>query len=72
MKFLLAAGADKEKVDSDGWTPLIMAARGCHVEIVRLLLSAGAKINMVASDGTTALSVATSKGHQEIVQTLNI
>ena len=70
VKWLLAAGADKDKATSDGDTPLIWAAHRGHVEIVQVLLAAGAHKNNVTSDGETALSLATSKGHQEIVQLL--
>ena len=70
VKCLLAAGADKDKADNDGYTPLLGAAGEGHVEIVRLLLAAGANKNKATSVGMTALSLATSRGHQEIVQLL--
>ena len=70
VKCLLAAGADKEKANNDGWTPLIWAARGGHVEIVRLLLSAGADKDKANFIGNTALSYAAIGDHQEIVQLL--
>ena len=55
VKCLLAAGADKDKADNDGSTPLIEAASGGHVEIVQLLLSAGADKDKANNDGETAL-----------------
>jgi ankyrin repeat protein len=38
VKLLLEAGADVNKADKDGWTPLYIAAYYGRVEIVRLLL----------------------------------
>ena len=38
---LLSAGAETEKADDDGWTPLILAADGGRVEAVEMLPAAG-------------------------------
>lgn len=48
---LLAAGADPDKADAEGRTPLIAAAYMGHAEIVRALLDAGAKIDHADEDG---------------------
>ena len=45
VKALLAAGADKDKVDGRGSTPLMMAASKGNLKVVQLLLKAGAKVD---------------------------
>ncbi|XP_026331683.1 ankyrin repeat domain-containing protein 50-like, partial [Hyposmocoma kahamanoa] len=55
---LLAAGANPDKADAEGRTPLIAAAYMGHADIVRALLDAGANIDHADEDGRTALSVA--------------
>jgi serine/threonine-protein phosphatase 6 regulatory ankyrin repeat subunit B len=60
---LLAAGADPNRVDEEGATPLIQAlgAREDEADILamtRALLGAGARINDVGSAGVTALMTA--------------
>lgn len=44
-RLLLAAGADPNAADCDGWTPLAFAARGGHLATVKELLDAGAKVD---------------------------
>ena len=43
MKALLAAGADVNAKEKEGWTALMLAAEKGHTEIVQLLKQAGAK-----------------------------
>lgn len=40
--------------DEDGETPLMMACRGDHGEVVKVLLAAGAKKDITSGDGLTA------------------
>lgn len=47
---LLAHGADREKRNGDGLTPLLIASRRCDVSDVKLLLAAGADVNAVRTD----------------------
>ena len=70
VKALLAAGADKDKVDEDGDTPLMMAAtQGC-LKVVQVLLKAGAKVDKADKYGHTALIGATDNGHTQVVEAL--
>ena len=54
-------GADVNKANNSGRTPLIRASRGGHVEIVEILLAAGAKKDKTDTDGYTALALATER-----------
>jgi ankyrin repeat protein len=45
VKTLLAAGAEVDKADSDGMTPLYWASRYGHVEVVKTLLAAEAEVD---------------------------
>lgn len=52
---LLAAGADPNLTNADGWTPLMFAAFGSEAGIVDRLAAAGADVDQRARDGSTAL-----------------
>jgi|GEM_PF-3025928 len=56
-RILIDNGADVNAVTSDGWTPLLMAARTFLVnpEAFQVLLSAGADVNAVNAQGQSAL-----------------
>ena len=75
---LLDAGADVNHSDIDGYTPLIDAALGGHLQMLRLLLRRGAKLDAsfyVAADGMsfggTAEAVAEHKNRHECVALLS-
>ena len=53
-KALLGAGADINKQDNDGDTPLMLAANMGKIEVVRELLKRGAKKDLKDEDGYTA------------------
>jgi ankyrin repeat protein len=57
---LLEAGADPNGTESDGATPLMMAAGYGYTNIVKLLLAHGANPRIATSDGITALDLARS------------
>jgi ankyrin repeat protein len=52
---LLAAGADPNARDDNGWSPLHVAAQADSVEIARALIGAGASIDARDSHGNTPL-----------------
>ena len=66
MEALLAAGADKDKGDSSGNTPLIRLMDASMDAVVKLLLAAGAKKDKTNSDGETAGKHANVFGYHEI------
>ena len=49
-----------------GFTPLLFAVRGSHLDAVRVLLDAGADVNDAVSDGQSALVVATANANWEL------
>lgn len=54
----------------DHETPLHVAAKNGHKEIVRVLLSEGAKINALTSTGDTVLSLAETFSQQDVIDML--
>ena len=69
---LLAAGADPNRADDDGLTPLHFAAQSGSVEAAQLLLDAGAEPNAVNRHGNSSLFVAVfnSRGEGELIRLL--
>jgi ankyrin repeat protein len=67
----LDLGADVDEAANRGrtagYTPLMMAVRNGHLELVRLLLEHGAAVDAAADDGATALSLADEADHPEIL-----
>jgi hypothetical protein len=67
---LLVQGAPINTPDRRGFTPLMWAAAGGSLDIVKLLLEGGAAVERRAADGTTALMLASANGFAEIVRAL--
>ena len=69
---LIAAKADLNKVQESwsGATPLHMAARDGHQEVVQLLIEAGSELNKATKFGATPILVAAQNGHKGVVQEL--
>jgi ankyrin repeat protein len=67
---LLQAGCDVNAADSNGFTPLMYAARYRRYSAVRLLLIGGANINAREKGGKTALDIAKTGGDQRIISLL--
>ena len=63
-------GADINKSDNYGWTPLNSATNIGQLEIIKLLIENGADIHKADNDGWTPLYSAVDKGHLEIVKLL--
>jgi ankyrin repeat protein len=66
---LLREGANVDAPQDYGWTALIAAAYGGHLDVVVTLLNAGADVNLRANDGS-ALCWAASQGHEGVVRVL--
>ncbi|WP_266159120.1 ankyrin repeat domain-containing protein [Dyella silvatica] len=70
VEALLKAGADKEDVNGDGYTPLMSAILGEHRDTAALLIKNQADVNAVAYQGDTPLSMAKSGKDAALVQLL--
>jgi hypothetical protein len=69
-KCLIDRGADVNKANSHGETPLWWASSKGHLEVVRALLDAKAEVNKAANGGQTPLYWASFYGHLEVVRAL--
>jgi ankyrin repeat protein len=69
---LLAAGADANAQDDNGWSPLHFAAQSASAAIVEALLGAGAELDPRDSFGNTPLfkAVFSSKGDGAVIKLL--
>ena len=63
---LIGAGADVNKADDTGTTPLRAAAEAGHDNIVTTLIGAGADVNKADDTGTTPLRAAARAGHDNM------
>lgn len=70
VKLLINAGADVNKANIDGQTPLYIVSRDGHYDIAKLLIDAGADVHNADQDGTTPLCVALAMEYPTIVQLL--
>ena len=70
VEALLAAGADTEKTDMEGYTTLVWAAMKGHIEVVEALLAAGADKEKADEGGCTALMRAARWGHIRVATAL--
>ena len=57
MRYLLEKGANIEVEDSNGWTPLIFAAKYGHLDVVKYLLERGANIEAKDKNGRSAVTL---------------
>jgi uncharacterized protein len=67
VKLFVENGADVNKANAQGWTPLMTAARVGDREIMAYLIDQGADIRARTADGTTALRTASNYGWTDIV-----
>jgi ankyrin repeat protein len=67
VKFLVSKGADVNKADNQGWTPLQSAARQRQDKMIALLIDLGADVNGV---DPTPLGAAVMRDHVPSVKVL--
>ncbi|MCA1597293.1 MAG: ankyrin repeat domain-containing protein, partial [Chloroflexi bacterium] len=71
IEALLAAGADVNRANKYGWTPLHQAAYSNQAEVARRLIEHGGALNLSArGDGGTPLVQALFWGHRELADEL--
>ncbi|KAF6743832.1 ankyrin repeat-containing domain protein [Ephemerocybe angulata] len=72
VKLLLAKpGIEVNAADTNGRTPLHVAAKGSHEAVIQLLLAApGIDVNASDTDGRTPLHVAAAEDHEVILKLL--
>ncbi|XP_050562962.1 ankyrin repeat domain-containing protein 17 isoform X4 [Spodoptera frugiperda] len=70
VRFLLAAGADREHKTDEMHTALMEASMDGHVEVARLLLDSGAQVNMPTDSFESPLTLAACGGHVELAMLL--
>ncbi len=70
IEVLMAAGADINAVDKDGWTALTWASWSGLNTVAAKLIELGADLKLADKKGNTALMIAAQTGHGEIVKVL--
>jgi ankyrin repeat protein len=70
VEALLKEGADVNKANNDGTSPLFVASCNGHCDVVEALLCGGADVNKARNDGMTPLIMASCNGHCDVVEAL--
>lgn len=70
VKQLLEEGADVNKKNKYGWSPLYIASQQGNTEVVVALLEAGANVNLNHNNKCTALSSAIQNCRRDVVKVL--
>ena len=70
MHLLIDAGADVDRRNTAGWTPLHVASNSGMLNDVKLLVRAGAGVCIADKDGYTCLMLASEEGHIDTVRYL--
>ena len=69
-RLLLDNGAEVDRAEEDGGTPLLIACQNGHVDAARLLLDNGAEVNRATERGQTPLFIACEEGHVDTARLL--
>ena len=67
---LIKAGADVNQANSEGATPLFIAAQKGHEGIVVSLIQAGVDVRKACKDGWTPMEIATDHKRKKVVTLL--
>jgi hypothetical protein len=70
IRYLIQKGAPKDALAPNGFTALMLAARGGHIAAATALLHEDADLGIKAPGGETALSIATSRKDEEMIKLL--
>ena len=70
INYLILWGADVNRRDANGQTPLMIAVVHGKSDIVKFIIQAGVDVNTANADGQTALMIGAHRGCADIVQTL--
>lgn len=68
IRYLIAKGADKDAVAPNGYTALMLTARGGHLEAARALLYEDVDVQVRGPSGETALRIAREKKNTELAE----
>ena len=63
LQWALEDGADPNREDDDGTTPLFFAASNGHARCIHILVDEGADIDVFSLNLRTPLNIAASGGH---------
>ncbi|PUZ64192.1 hypothetical protein GQ55_3G123500 [Panicum hallii var. hallii] len=70
VSLLLSHGADANKADNGGISPLHIAAERGFYEVAELLLSKGADVDPICENGGAPVHIAAKKGHAKVLKLL--
>ena len=70
VRSLIRKGANVNATQSEGATPLIVAAFSGNLEVLQYLISCGAKVNVRDINGNTAIMQASYFGYLKVVELL--
>ncbi|KAL9699708.1 hypothetical protein quinque_003149 [Culex quinquefasciatus] len=68
VEFLVQNGADVNRKDNEGWTPLHATSSCGFLSIARYLIESGADLASINSDGELALDLACSDAMEDLIQ----
>uniref|UniRef100_A0A182LTR3 Uncharacterized protein n=1 Tax=Anopheles culicifacies TaxID=139723 RepID=A0A182LTR3_9DIPT len=68
VEFLVQKGADVNRKDNEGWTPLHATASCGFLSIARYLIENGADLASINSDGELAVDLASSDAMEDLIQ----